>query len=849
MILHFCEKCGNRVPQKQIDSGAAVIIEDVRALCVSCAGKRPSRRASQAQIAPPKGETALRKSSLHIVPEARKSGIQASPLPAEGSESHTASTPAHAAKAPADGASPSSKKILMYVGAGVGLLLIIVSVILLSSGEDKQNPTPKAPPPATTAVPPSTADAHPVGTALPPAIRSVEQGATVETAQPERLEDGYDPRAAVALSLLNEAKAKAGSDPTASRELFEKVRDTYVRTPAAEEAVKLLADWKPPAQLAPRGQTKPRLDGTADTFLLLSDVLSLRCGHTGRPLEGRSIDGRPMRIGKKSFDKGIGSHSPGELNFDFGAHYKWFSGYLGVDMECNGNGSVGFEIWLDGRKAYESGVLRGNEEARFFKLPVEGSRRVRIVITNGRDNDGADHADLCRLRLWIGPDEPKDEYAGAETSVATTTPPPAPEPKPEVAPSVPAPPAVSTETLAQQAYAQFLTGFWGALREKGWTVARSRLSDALKNPQLAGRAADLKADGEMLALIEKAWAAVPEGAALLKDGRAITLIESDSRRYTIGAGSKTRFVKTTATSIEIELDDGRGKLGMGISYARLSFESNRELAQAALPDDGGGRLALVLMDWLRPVIRNVEQADQEATKALSVAEKNKAPAQGVARMRAWLELSAKERTADGALKALEALIEQRKGKEALAAYESFKKDHLATAFWANLQPQLPALEEKLKPFRLMPGLWVSYWSGNDRNRFDTFHLARAEANLLRDFGGGSGEPQVPGDNFGLRMGGLLEIPAAGRYAFFGHSDDFMKVWLDGKLIIETDCSDRTAELDLKPGEHTFKVEFTECGGGAAMHIRWKPPGAADWQPIPAELLQHIADRKDEYQKP
>lgn len=865
MILHFCEKCGNRVPQSQIDSGAAVIMEEVRALCAGCSGKHPSRRVSQTKIAAAaSNETAVRTSGLHVVPSARKSGPYVAPSPATGSGSHKAPTAGHLAKASA-GASDfqsSSNKTLFFIGGGIALFLVVVAVIALSSTKDERRPTPKAQAPVTpvsqvtapapTRAAPFPSPVAPSPTPIAPSPTPVVPVTTTKNVEPPgnaatttATDDGYDPRALVAASMLTEAKAQAVSDPWAGHDKLVDLKDRYGFTPSGKEAEKLLADWKPPLQIVPPGQDKPRLDGSTDTFLMLSDAYSWRCGYSGKAQEGRSFEGKPLRIRDRTFDKGIGFHSTGELNFDLGGHYKWLSGYLGVDAETNGGGSVGYQVWLNGRKAYDSNVIYGNNEAKFFKVPVDGISRVRIVVTDGDGNSNSDHADLCRLRVSVGPDEPRDDYTGVDAKPAMTASanPPA-EAKPESQPT-----PVSDEMLAQQAYARFLTGFWGTVREKGWTMARSRLSDALKEPKLIAYGGDLKADGELLALAEKAWTAIPEGAAQLKDGRAFTLLQSDGKFYTVGEGTKTRVLKVSPSTIEIEQNEGRGKLVLGVACVKLAFESSRELARLGLPEDGEGKLALALMDWLRPDGRNTEQADGNAVKALSEAETNKASLTSVARMRAWLEVSAKERAAEGALKALEALIEQKKGKEALAAYEALKKDHLGTAFWANLQPDLPALDAKLKSFRRAEGLWVSYWSGGETNRFETFHFARAETDLLRDFGEGPPDPRVPADNFGLRMGGLLNIPAAGRYALKSHSDDVMKVWLDGNLITETQVNDKTAELDLQPGPHALKVEFMEYHGGAALHIWWRPPGAADFQAIPAELLQYLPDRKDEYQKP
>jgi hypothetical protein len=508
-----------------------------------------------------------------------------------------------------------------------------------------------------------------------------------------------------------------------------------------------------------------------------------------------------------------------------------------VDGETNGQGSVGYEVWLDGKKAHDSGVLRGGQEAQYFKVSVKGVHRVKIVVTNGWDNENFDHADLCNLRVCAGEKEPAEDY-GAPAAATTTT----------QATAEPAKP-LELELAAQGAYAQFLAGLQAMLSQKGWALARTRLEEALKNPQLASRAETLKLDGELLALTEKAWQAIPKGAAALTDGQHFVLLQTDGKKFEVGKGTKTAVKKVEGETIQIEQDIGGGKLSLGIACGKLTFETVFGLARIGLPPGGEGKVALALMKLNGPRGKNPAQAEKDIQELLEEAAKEKAQEAKLARLRAWLESGGKEAAAERALKELETLIEQQKGKEALAAYDAFRKEHGGTACWANLLPNLKAFEARLEPFRVQQGLWASYWSGGDPNRFEKLHFARAETKLVWNWDQGSPDARVPNDQFGIRFGGVLRIEKAGKYGFVMSADDTLKVWIDGQQIGELRTGEAKPELDLTAGDHKIKMEFVEFGGGAYMNFRWKPPGANDYQDIPATVMQYSPTQTEVYQKP
>lgn len=72
---------------------------------------------------------------------------------------------------------------------------------------------------------------------------------------------------------------------------------------------------------------------------------------------------------------------------------------MGIDEEVGDRGSVTFEVYVDGAKAYDSGVVTGADAARPVSVDVTGKQELRLVVTNGGDNIDYDHADWADAKV------------------------------------------------------------------------------------------------------------------------------------------------------------------------------------------------------------------------------------------------------------------------------------------------------------------------------------------------------------------------------------------------------------------------------------------------------------------
>ena len=109
-----------------------------------------------------------------------------------------------------------------------------------------------------------------------------------------------------------------------------------------------------------------------------------------------SVAGNPMSIAGVKYAHGVGVHALSEMSVDLKGAAVQFKTDIGVDDESQKHGSVVFEIWVDGRKVADSGIVRGGEPPKTLSADLTGAKRLKLVVTDGGDNNDWDHAD------WAG---------------------------------------------------------------------------------------------------------------------------------------------------------------------------------------------------------------------------------------------------------------------------------------------------------------------------------------------------------------------------------------------------------------------------------------------------------------
>src|SRR5215204_3555274 len=88
--------------------------------------------------------------------------------------------------------------------------------------------------------------------------------------------------------------------------------------------------------------------------------------------------------------------------------------------------------------------------------------------------------------------------------------------------------------------------------------------------------------------------------------------------------------------------------------------------------------------------------------------------------------------------------------------------------------------ERLEPRRLLAGLAAEYF---DRVDFTDLKLARTDATVNFTWAAAP-DPSMGADNFAVRWRGQVEPPTTDTYTFYANSDDGVRLWVDGRLLID-----------------------------------------------------------------
>jgi alpha-galactosidase len=173
-------------------------------------------------------------------------------------------------------------------------------------------------------------------------------------------------------------------------------------------------------------------DPPARAIWLDSLDLSRMVQRRGTPRAGRSGAGRgdnapPLSLGGISYQHGIGTLSINELIVDLKREATRFESMIGIDDAARtGQGSVTYEIWLDDRRVFSSGLVKAGDPPRYVSADLSGGRFMELVIDDGGDVSTGDYADWAGATIhlksagsqkpesWTFPSEPAPRIASGQ---------------------------------------------------------------------------------------------------------------------------------------------------------------------------------------------------------------------------------------------------------------------------------------------------------------------------------------------------------------------------------------------------------------------------------------------------
>lgn len=117
----------------------------------------------------------------------------------------------------------------------------------------------------------------------------------------------------------------------------------------------------------------------------------------GELQRNRSVTETLLNIGGRRFLRGLGTHAVSRIVYDLKGEYRRFQAWAGANS--GSHATVTFEVWADGEKVWESGPVAATDEARPVDIDVTGVQRLELVVGDGGNGIGADHANWGDARL------------------------------------------------------------------------------------------------------------------------------------------------------------------------------------------------------------------------------------------------------------------------------------------------------------------------------------------------------------------------------------------------------------------------------------------------------------------
>jgi alpha-galactosidase len=179
----------------------------------------------------------------------------------------------------------------------------------------------------------------------------------------------------------------------------------------------------------------PMLAAAETVWLDQLDIRSAVQGY-GEPHKNKSVDGHPLTIGGKVFQRGFGTHAESILHVNLGGGAQKFTASVGVDDDVNGSAASSVEFFVigDGKTLWSSGVLHAGHAAKACAVELAGVKELVLKVGDAGDGMDYDHAD------WA---DAKFETAAAKTFVASGEKLPPPVPPYILTPAAPATPRIN----------------------------------------------------------------------------------------------------------------------------------------------------------------------------------------------------------------------------------------------------------------------------------------------------------------------------------------------------------------------------------------------------------------------
>jgi hypothetical protein len=112
----------------------------------------------------------------------------------------------------------------------------------------------------------------------------------------------------------------------------------------------------------------------------------------------KNVLAKPLMIGTKTYDKGLGVHARSSLSF--AAEGKWdaLAATIGLDAAAGGKGDCVFSVLADGQAVFTRRI-KGTDAPHDISVPIAGKEQIVLLVEPGEGLDLGDLADWCDVRF------------------------------------------------------------------------------------------------------------------------------------------------------------------------------------------------------------------------------------------------------------------------------------------------------------------------------------------------------------------------------------------------------------------------------------------------------------------
>ncbi|MQA28774.1 MAG: hypothetical protein GEU82_02895 [Luteitalea sp.] len=121
--------------------------------------------------------------------------------------------------------------------------------------------------------------------------------------------------------------------------------------------------------------------------------------------EDAAGDGAALTLNGVTYAKGLGAHGSSDIRYALNAGCSQLTAVVGVDDEKGADGSVVFQVWADGVKRYDSGLMTGAMPGVSINVGISGAKDLALILTDGGDGNSSDHGDWANAQVICGPDK------------------------------------------------------------------------------------------------------------------------------------------------------------------------------------------------------------------------------------------------------------------------------------------------------------------------------------------------------------------------------------------------------------------------------------------------------------